>query len=289
MTKRTWISMAVALGLLVAVFPSTSLAQEIQITGPLAGAPAVRRMRVYREGRVQLAPFVGFTLQDEFSRTIALGATATYHFTDWFGIGLWGFGGISVDTALTDEVVSKGQTNSRNRLSLPSASGFRNQIARMNWGVAAQAVFIPLRGKLSLFQKLFIDADFFVTAGFAMIGVSERTEFSGSGTCLPNDAGGTDNPACLASQTTSGRIAPAPTFSAGLSLHVNDWAALNIEWRGIPFAWNTSGTDEYGVEANGSSNFPDGRIDANDRRFVFNHMFILGFTFYLPTSATIGE
>ena len=31
-------------------------AQEIQLTGPLAGAPAVRKLRLYREGRFEVAP-----------------------------------------------------------------------------------------------------------------------------------------------------------------------------------------------------------------------------------------
>ena len=43
---------------------STASAQEIQLTGPLAGAPAVRKLRLYRPGRVELALGPGFTLLD---------------------------------------------------------------------------------------------------------------------------------------------------------------------------------------------------------------------------------
>ena len=292
MTKRTSISLAMMFGLLAALaLPTASHAQEIEITGPLAGAPAVRHVRVYREGRFQVTPQVGFTLQDEFSRSILFGATATYHLTDWLGVGLWGFGvPVHMTTGLTDQISSKGQTTDRNRLSLPSASNFPNQIGLINWGIAPQVTFVPLRGKLSLFQKLFVDADFFITAGVAFVGVTERADFNGIGTCLPNSTGTTDNGACMASQNArASRIAIAPTFSAGLSLHANEWMALNIEWRGLPFAWNTSGTDESGTTANGHSYFPDGHIDSHDRRFTFNHMFILGWTFYLPTHARVGE
>ncbi|HJL21775.1 MAG TPA: hypothetical protein RMH80_06050, partial [Polyangiaceae bacterium LLY-WYZ-15_(1-7)] len=61
---------------------SKAHAQEVQITGPLAGAPAVRRMRLYRTGRIQLEPNFSFTLQDEFKRTLYVGLHAGYYFTD---------------------------------------------------------------------------------------------------------------------------------------------------------------------------------------------------------------
>ncbi|MBM4363170.1 MAG: hypothetical protein FJ104_10850, partial [Deltaproteobacteria bacterium] len=43
----------------------TASAQEIMLTGPLAGAPAVRQLKLYREGRFEVAPAVSFTLLDE--------------------------------------------------------------------------------------------------------------------------------------------------------------------------------------------------------------------------------
>mgnify|MGYP000246353718 CR=1 FL=1 len=65
-------------------------AQEIQLTGPLAGAPAVRKLRLHRAGRFELAPGVSFSLLDQYQRTIMPGATASYHFTDWIGVSLFG-------------------------------------------------------------------------------------------------------------------------------------------------------------------------------------------------------
>src|SRR5687767_11601029 len=81
----------IALGLFVATAgsllgASEAAAQEVQITGPLAGAPAVRHMRVYRSGRFQLQPGVGFSINDEFSRSLMAGIQLGYHFTDWLGI-----------------------------------------------------------------------------------------------------------------------------------------------------------------------------------------------------------
>jgi len=286
------LSLAAAVAALALGYAPSVSAQEVQITGPLAGAPAVRRLRIYRQGRFEITPQAAFTLTDEYSRTIGFGASATYHFTDWLGIGAWGFfAPIHVDTGLTDQIAAIGQTADSNRLSLPSNGGFPNQIGTINWGAALQVVFIPLRGKLSLFQKLFIDADFFITGGAAFIGVEERGE-TGPGLCRRDPMTGVlDETSCTLSQTDrASRVAITGTFSVGLRLHVNEWMALNIEWRALPFAWNTSGADVDGRnDLAGDSGFADGLVDERDRAFHFNHMFILGWTFYLPIKARISE
>ncbi len=297
MTKHTIISLAVACGILFGALPEVAHAQEVQITGPLAGQPSVRHMRVYREGRVQLAPFANFTLQDEFSRTIGFGATLSYHLTDWFGIGAWGFfAPIHIDTALTDQVVQTGQTTDRNALSLPQRGLFNQQIGNIDWAAALQLTFIPLRGKLSLFQKIFLDADLYISLGFGFVGVSERADVtSESGFCAtaPSPTAPA-NDDCVATQTArASRVAPAPTFAVGLSIYANEYMALNLEWRAMPFAWNTSGTDEGGRNelgvADNSGAFPDHAISSADRAFHLNHMFIIGWSFYLPSHARISE
>lgn len=298
MTKRTILSLAVALGVLFGALPDVASAQEVQITGPLAGQPAVRHMRVYRQGRVQLAPFANFTLQDEFSRTIGFGATIQYHLTDWFGIGAWGFfSPIHIDTALTDQVVQTGQTTDRNALSLPNRQFFSEQIGTIDWAAALQLTFVPLRGKLSLFQKIFLDADFYISLGFGFAGISERADVtSESGLCAtaPGASATPSTDLCVATQANrASRVAAAPTFGVGLSIYANEYMALNLEWRAMPFAWNTSGTDEGGRNTSGqldtSGTFPDHAINSSDRAFHLNHMFIIGWSFYLPSHARISE
>ncbi|MEZ4254336.1 MAG: hypothetical protein R3A78_01265 [Polyangiales bacterium] len=288
-------ALAMAFALNLPAAPAS--AQEVQITGPLAGAPACRGCRIYREGRFQLQPLAAFTLTDEFSRTILFGAQLQYHFTDWLGLGLWGgFGAIHIDTNLTDQVVSRGQTTNRNSLSLPSRQGFADQIGTISWIGAAQLTFIPLRGKLALFQKIFIDADFYVFGGAAGVGVEERktvsaatassacgeAAFAAKDPALPSPA------ACLATQDKrASRVAIAPTFGVGLMMYFTDYFGLSLEWRALPFAWNTSGTDEAGSGPDGE--FPDGAVDGKDQIFKFNHMVAIGFSFSLPTAVGVSE
>ena len=60
--------------LAVGVATERAEAQEILLTGPLAGAPAVRKLRLYREKRIEVAPAASFTLLDEYQREILFGA-----------------------------------------------------------------------------------------------------------------------------------------------------------------------------------------------------------------------
>src|SRR5690348_519666 len=99
------------LGLGALVVPTAS-AQEVEVKGPLAGAPAVIGLRNYRKLRFQIQLQSTITLQDEYSRAIMVGGQLMFHPTDWLGIGAWGnFGVAQIDTALTDEIGEKGQTN----------------------------------------------------------------------------------------------------------------------------------------------------------------------------------
>jgi hypothetical protein len=105
-TKRLVAVLALALAL--CAFTEPAEAQQILLTGPLAGAPAVRKLRLRRKGRFEIAPAVSFTLLDEYQRTILLGGRLNYNFTDWLSFGAWGAVGsaIRIQTHLTDEIQS---------------------------------------------------------------------------------------------------------------------------------------------------------------------------------------
>lgn len=265
----------------------TASAQEVQITGPLAGAPAVRRMRRYRAGRLQLEPDFSFTLQDEYSRSLIAGLHAGYYFTDWLGIGAWGgYAVANLNTNLTDQIQSQGVTTDRNRLSLPSRDNFDQQIGQIQWVAALQLEFSPLRGKLAIFEKLFVDTDFYIFLGGALVGLEERSDIQGS-SC--RDGAGMAIGTCFSDSqlARSTRVTAAVTFGAGLTMYFNDFVGLNLNWRGLPFSWNNSGFDDSGNASGGD--FPDDVVDAKDRFFRLNHMFTIGVVIYLPTSPDVTE
>jgi outer membrane beta-barrel protein len=276
------------LSLAVLLAPSSLLggvahAQEVQVTGPLAGQPAVRHMRQYRVDRVQLiVPTIGYTLQDEFSRSMLVGLEANFHFTDFLGIGIWGaaanFGNaFHIDTDLTSQIVENGQSTPRNRLSMPNEANFDDQVARLQGVITAHLLFAPLRGKLSLFQGIFVDTDFYILAGFALAFVEERANVETPGVCA------TDSDECRATQTArQNRFAPTVSLGVGLNLYFNEWIGMAIQWRAFPFAMNPMGTDEGGGTGDSSVSIPDGLITDADQRFYFHHMMNIGLIINLP-------
>jgi hypothetical protein len=264
-------------------------AQEIQLTGPLAGAPAVRKLRMYREGRFELAPSVSFSLLDEYRRTILLGGRVQYNIKDWIAIGAWGgYGLVSTTTDLTDQIDSIAVRNQRTAVNLNhSDSGggkfgnrpFGDQTAKIQWVVAApQLQFTPFRGKLAIFQKVFVDTDLYAHLGLGIIGLQERAD------CTPST-----KPTCAdpASFTLASRTAFAPTFGIGLNFYTGDFISIGIEYRALPFAWNRAGFDQRGAGNNG--NFPDQSVNKDDRTFKFNQMITIAVGFSLPTKPKISE
>ena len=253
---------------------SSVSAQDVYVSGPLAGAPAVKKLRLWRSMRIHLEPFFAFTIGDEYSRSLIVGGELRFHFVDWFGVGGWG--GYSVgqlDTNLAKEVQSKGVTTNANRLDLPSREGFPNQTGRINWWSGVELHFVPFRGKLAMFQKVFFDADLDFFVGAAFVGVEERADAVGQP--APGDVTYCDTPGdgCLPSQgARSKRTAIAPSFGVAFNAFFHDFLGISLSWRGIPFKYNTGGTD----------NNNDGAIDSNDRTKQFNNMFTVGLTFVLP-------
>jgi hypothetical protein len=281
----------------LAIPPSTANAQEIQLTGPLAGAPAVRELRLHREGKFEIALGASFTLLDQYLRTAMPGGTLTYHFTDWIGLGVFGGYGLQYTTGLTDQLqqnaVNYYNCNARpwtqscqlTAVNLTHGNLASDQFAHMTWFVAPQVVAIPFRGKISLFAALFVDADVSIFAGAAFIGLKER------GACGRDDSGNIINGAngaplsCSdpASFTLASRVAIAPTFGLGLNFYPGNSAfGLGFEFRAFPFSWNTSGFDNHGGGPN--NNFPDNSVNAADREFHFNTMATIQVKVALPPS-----
>ena len=270
-------------------------AQEIQLTGPLAGAPAVRKLRLHREGRFEISAGSSFTLLDQYLRTIMPGATLTYHVKDWLGFGVYGGYGLQVTAGLADELQQKA-VDDRNCAGRPSIKACQltavnlthgnlaaDQLGHIGWMVAPQVVAIPFRGKLSLFASIFVDADIDIFAGAAFIGLKER------GAC-GQEADGTKLPVSCGDQasfTLQNRVAVAPTFGLGLNFYPGQFFGLGFEFRALPFSWNTSGFDNHGGGNN--KDFPDTFVNSADREFHFNTMLTVQLKFAFPTSIKTTE
>ena len=187
MRAAGFLSLIAATGLVAAAafVPRSTAAQEISVRGqsfgPLAGAPAVRHQRLYREGRFEVAPTVSFTLLDEYQRTILFGARINYNLTDWLAVGVFGsFGLIRVRTGLSDELQKvmdfRGCRDRNTGESILPVSDcqltavnlgpkFADQLGSEDWILAPQLTAVPFRGKLALFQSIYVDTDLYFFAG----------------------------------------------------------------------------------------------------------------------------
>jgi outer membrane beta-barrel protein len=261
-------------------------AQELQLTGPLKGAPAVRNLRLYRQGRFEIDPAVSFTLLDEYRRTILVGARLNYNITDWLGIGVWGaYGAVSMTTDLADRIDRVAPrdaltaVNVNHSQAIGGYASFNDQTAKMNWVLAPQLTFVPFRGKLAIFNKIFVDTDFYVSGGAGFVGIQQR------GNC----GGPAPQPACASPQSFAleSTTKVAPTGSVGFTFYPGNFWSLGVEYRALPFSWNRGGFDSRGSGTNG--NFPDQKIDSQDDTFRFNQLITVSVGFYLPTKPKVSE
>ncbi len=279
-------------GLLTAA--GAARAQEIQLTGPLKGAPATRHLRLYREGRLELAPAVSFTLLDEYRRTILVGARLEYNITDWLAVGAWGaYGAVSLTTDLTDHIDSlpaprdaETANNVNHTGTNPNSFGvapFANQTAKIQYVLAPQLTFTPFRGKLAIFNKIFVDADFYAAAGVGFVGIQERQD------CGALTGGGNASLPCSDphSFTLNSTVKVAPTFGVGFTFYPGNFWSLGVEYRALPFSWNRAGFDSRGSGPGG--NFPDGQINSSDETFQFNQLVTIAVGFYFPTKPKLNE
>jgi opacity protein-like surface antigen len=275
-------------------------AEELQLSGPLAGAPAVRNMRLYRKGRLELSPSVSFSILDEYRHQILFGLRANYGIFDWLSLGVWGglstsMIGLDIDTHLTGQIQSEGVAPRQCRPNEPMqgqpnfvdceltavnlSQDFRKQVANINWVAAPQLQAVPFRGKLGLFNSIFVDAELYLFAGPAFVGLKQRAE------CAVGTCGNTVGAQNLFPMTES--MAIAPTFGLGFSFFFNKWMAVGAEYRALPFSWNTAGFDIAGRGP--GLRFPDGAISGADSEFKFNNFLSVSFNMYLPTNYQVTE
>jgi opacity protein-like surface antigen len=290
--KRLLTGLVVALGLASA---GNAAAQEILITGPLAGAPPVRKERLYRKGRVEIAPTISFTLLDEYRHTVMVGGRLQYNFTEWLSFGVWGaYGVVQSPTSLTNYIDNSAPRNGFTLSQVThgneqgatgnydgAAQGYHfiNQTGKIDWMAAPQFQITPFRGKLSLFQKLFVDTDAYLHLGLGFVGIEERAACGA----------GNGQPQCTdpASFGLTGTTKLTPTFGLGLNFYAADFVSIGVEYRAFPFSWNQSGFDSRG--AGPSLNYPDGKISSQDDTFSFNQMITISLGFSLPSKPQISE
>jgi len=279
--------------LCIVLLSSVAAAQR---KNPLDGQPAVRRRVLYLPSRFELSPSLGMTFLQDFKHAVLFGVKAEYHIP-------WCFGakhfkeclsvGASVhvtgpplawDTELTREIKSTlGTEFEMPEINpAPTRQALDDAVSHVVLvGMAPYLAYTPWLGKMSLLGQVFFDFDFYVMGGlgFTYLKAGNIGKYSGS------------DELNLDVREENGGFRLGPAFGFGARFYINDWLAVNIEFRDIFLSTKLGqGRNSAGFDKNGSLT-ADGRviIDKSDR--VSEHMMYItvGASFFLPPTAPRSE
>ncbi len=120
---------------------SLAHAQEIQLTGPLRGAPSLRHRWVWREGRVEVSPILGAAAADPRHPVGLTGIEAVYYPFDEIGFGFFG----------ASALVGGGTAGALRSIASP------------------ELVLVPWSGKTAFFHQIYFPFDVHLRAGGARV------------------------------------------------------------------------------------------------------------------------
>lgn len=248
-TLKRWlfaVTVCAGLGLVSAEFA------QAQDKSPLDGAPPVMGHKLWREGRVEVAPRVGMTIGDRYEHHLLVGASAHYHFLDWFAVGADLEYGVTFNTDLHDQIDRelKGKVDAvcpQRTDGCLSQLGIKEKIGTgsIQFLGTINAQFVPISGKIMLFGTALLryDVHFIVGASIGLIREEGSIEIDST-------------------------VTFAPMAGVGTRLFVNDWIALNLEFRDHILQFPLA-TDQSGNTLGAS--------------YHNNFSFSLGLSFMLPT------
>jgi hypothetical protein len=227
-------------------------AQEIGLTGPLGPKPPpiLAGKKPHRVRRLHVAADIAGT-SNAVLRTGLAGGRATYHPSEWAGVGVWAAYASHATTAYTDRLQAAIDQRACDRA--PSSpicvataatvtragtnpDGTRragrlldDQLGRLTWLVAPQLTLVPFRGKIAIHRPVLLGMGFdaSVSLGAALVGLRERAPCGAH--------------ACAGQFSLEDRVTGAPVLGAGLTFYPAISASFGVEARFVPFASSPSG------------------------------------------------
>ncbi len=256
MTRRFSVALLTPLLAMSVGFPALAQAQERK--SPLADAPAIRRRLELRDKRFELGAGVGSTIGQDFYHAVIGSVRASFHLNDWLAIG--GIAGFNLtpnlNTDLHDRLLTSLATTTKDRA--PSAAIAERSMNKIGQIYALQAEIIPFTGKYSLFDKFFMNYDFFMFGGPGFINFTA------------DDASCANPSSCAVTGMT-----PGFNFGVGMHSYINEYVGVNAEVRNLLVHNNPAGRDITG----------DMVADSFDKTWDANYIFSLNVVFLLPSKA----
>ena len=167
--------------------PPTAQAQQIE-DGTIT---VIQPKPTLRRHRLQLTPRMGSTINDALLRQFAVGATLAYNPSERISVG-GTFEWMDFDNQLG------GTTQAYEEVI--DTTGAIPELAPLNWWAGVDVAFLPLYGKLVLFNKTIGYFDLYVSGGIGVVDSQRDPHVGGS-------------------------------VAAGVNLYFNSWLGLNTEFR----------------------------------------------------------
>ena len=301
---------ALLLGCLVGIPAVTEAAQERK--SPLADAPAIRKRFELRDKRFELGVGLAATIGQDFYNALLLNVRLGFHITDWLGVSVsagvvnmtpnWrsafndklnsALGGscrlpANAPTAndLNDPNSTNGCTgrNGKPAVSTEKTPSPQNAAAaenRIGMVILPQIDVVPFTGKFSLFGKLFMNYDVYVSAGPGIVNLVKKGTVDNS-YCVPDPKDPSKNvcPPDYAKPYTGMKLA----YNVGVGMHAfaNNFFAINIEVHDLIFQNNASGRNV--VTPQGSD------VTDSDLQWTNNWLVGLNFMFFLPAHVKVSH
>jgi outer membrane beta-barrel protein len=292
---------ALLVGCLVGIPAVSQAAQERK--SPLADAPAIRKRFELRDKRFELGVGVTSTIGQDFYNALMLNLRLGFHFTDWLGISV-SAGVVNMTpnwrSSFNDQLNSTlagscrvpanyGTTGCDGQSGRPTvasdktpspanAAAAENRIGQV---ILPQIDIVPFTGKFSLFGKLFMNYDFYVSAGPGFVNLVKKGTVDNS-YCDGPDAT-TGQPTTCRHDNASPYTGMKLAGNAGFGMHAfaNNYFAINIEVHNLIFKNNASGRNVV--------TRTDQPVTNADLQWTYNWMAGLNFMFFLPAHVKVSH
>jgi outer membrane beta-barrel protein len=290
---------ALLVGCLVGIPAVTEAAQERK--SPLADAPAIRKRFELRDKRFELGVGLTATIGQDFYNALLLNVRLGFHITDWLGVSVSGGvvnmtpnwrssfndklnGALGTSCRLKDNAGTLGCDGLQGRPSVDTekAPTPKNAAAaenRIGMVILPQIDIVPFTGKFSLFGKLFMNYDVYVSGGPGIVNLVKKgtvdnsycdtLRTDGKQTCLDDNG----------KPYTGMKLA----YNVGVGMHAfaTNFFAINVEVHDLIFQNNASGRNVVTRAGN--------PVTDADLQWTNNWLVGLNFMFFLPAQVKVSH
>jgi outer membrane beta-barrel protein len=236
----------------------------------LGEEPAIRHKVELRDNRWEIVPEGAGSLNSPLRQHVMGGLRFRYHLSDAFAVGITGFGGITFPTKNFTGIIQVQDRDADGNADLPNGESDLKanndnadfdplrRVRAVKFGGSVDGELTPIYGKLGIFGKYFVRYDLSLVLGMGVVqtaGILAEVD----------DAGGAG---------VDARFIPSPHVGVGSRLFVNDFIALNLEFRDTLVLDNFDGGLINDVPATTLNNFVTGT---------------LGASIFFPTTAKISK